>query len=228
MEKRKKSPVIWLTILLLAGVVLLLWRTGFFEVVGSVEGMRSYMTRFSPYSHVAFFLLQLFSVLLAPIPSNLSALAGALLFGMWPAFLLTMGAVFLGSFLVFQLARSLGRPFVERLVSERVSLRYLKIIQTKRDAFLVLAFLLPFFPDDLLCILAGLSDIPRGRFLAIVVLARPWGLLAASALGGGTLDIPPCGMAAIAVAAVLFFLVGMKYGDKLEETVLEYFKRKRD
>lgn len=227
MEKRKKSPVIWLTILLLAGVVLLLWRTGFFGVVGSVEGMQAYMTRFSPYSHVVFFLIQLFSVILAPIPSNLSALAGALLFGMWPAFFLTMGAVILGSVLVFQLARSLGQSFAERFVSERISDRYLRVIQTKRDAFLVLAFLLPFFPDDLLCILAGLTDIPLRRYLIIVALTRPWGLLVASALGGSVLTVPLPGMVAIGMAGILLFLLGMKYGDRLEEKVLDHFKRKK-
>lgn len=227
MKERKKSPVIWLTILLLAGVVLLLYQTGFFQIVGSVEGMRAYIERFSPYSHLIFFLIQLFSVILAPIPSNLSALAGALLFGMWPAFLMTMGAVILGSLLVFQLARSLGRPFVERFVSERISDRYLRVIQTKRDAFLVLAFLLPFFPDDLLCILAGLTDIPLRRYLIIVALTRPWGLLVASALGGSALAIPLPGMVVIGVAGILFFALGMKYGDRLEEKILSYFKQKK-
>ncbi len=50
--------------------------------------------------------------------------------------------------------------------------------------FLTLAFLFPFFPDDLLCILAGLSSLSFRCFAVIVLLARPWGLLFASALGG--------------------------------------------
>ena len=38
----------------------------------------------------------------------------------------------------------------------------------------------------MLCILAGLTNITLGRFAVIVLLTRPWGLLAASALGGAS------------------------------------------
>src|SRR5699024_12009379 len=62
-----------------------------------------------PYSHLCFFLVQLLSVVLAPIPSNVTALAGGVLFGTWPSFLMTFGAVALGSVLVFLLARGVGR-----------------------------------------------------------------------------------------------------------------------
>ena len=227
MKRREKHPALLLTLLLLAGLCLLLWRTGFFQAVRTAEGIQVYIERFSPYSQLVFFLLQFCSVILAPIPSNLSALAGAMLFGMWQAFLLTMAAVFLGSAAVFLLARSLGQPFAERLVSKRVSARYQELFRTKRDTFLALALLLPFFPDDLLCILAGLTDIPLGRYLVIVALTRPWGLLVASALGGSVVDIPLPAMAAIGVAGLLVFLLGMKYGDRLEEKILQGLKRRK-
>ncbi len=64
---------------------------------------------FLPYSHLCFFLIQFLSVILAPIPSNISALAGGVLFGTWVSFLLTFSAVTAGSLLVFSLARGLGR-----------------------------------------------------------------------------------------------------------------------
>ena len=79
-----------------------------------------------------------------------------MLFGMWPAFLLTAGAVVLGSAVVFWLARVLGHSFAGRFVSQKVSDKYLDLIRRKRDIFLVLVFLFPVFPDDLICILAGL------------------------------------------------------------------------
>ena len=52
-----------------------------FSALRSPETLRTYISRFAPYSHLTFFLLQLLSVVLAPIPSNVSALAGGLLFG---------------------------------------------------------------------------------------------------------------------------------------------------
>ena len=222
---RKKWPVILLLVLLLAGGGVLLWKSGLFAAFSSLEAMQSYIERFAPYSHLAYFFIQLLSVILAPIPSNITALAGGLLFGTWPAFLLTWGAVVLGSAAVFAAARRLGHRFVERVVSRSAISRYLEIIHRKQDVFLALAFLFPLFPDDVLCILAGLTDIPFRRFFLIALLTRPWGLLAASALGGSALSLPPWAMILLAAAGIAVFLICLKYGDRWEAKLLERFRK---
>ena len=166
-------------------------------------------------------------MILAPIPSNITAAAGGVLFGTWTAFLLTFAAVAAGSLLVFGLARALGRDFADRVVSRKLSDKYQDILRSKAPVFLTLAFLFPFFPDDMLCILAGLTDISFRRFTVIVLLARPWGLLFASALGGSTLGLSPWVMVPIALAGLALFLLGMKYGDRLEERLLARLKGRR-
>lgn len=211
--------------LLLVGGGFFLWHSGFFAAAGSQQSMQEYIQRFAPYSHLCFFLIQFLSVVLAPIPSNITALVGGVIFGTWISFFLTFAAVLAGSLLVFILARGLGQAFVTRIVGERVSAKYLDVIHAKTDIFLVLAFLFPFFPDDLLCILAGLTSISFRRFLLIVLFTRPWGLLFASALGGASFSIPPWGMALIGLAGVLLFLLGMKYGDRIEAAVLRKLRR---
>lgn len=223
--KRKGWLVLLAVVLLLAGGGVLLWRSGFFDALTSQQAMRDYIQRFAPYTHLCFFLIQFLSVLLAPIPSNITALAGGVLFGTWVSFLLTWAAVVLGSVLVFLLARYLGQSFVDRMVSQSVTSRYLEIIRRKQDVFLALVFLFPFFPDDLICILAGLTTIPFRRFLLITLLTRPWGLLVASALGGSALSIPLWAMALLAVAGIAVFLVCLKYGDRWETWLLERWKK---
>lgn len=225
MKQKKWLAGLLLALVLLGGGAWFLWRTGFFAAAGSLEGLQRYIEHFSPYSQLVFFVLQLVSVILAPIPSNLTAAAGGLLFGMWPAFFLTAGAVTVGSAVVFLLARVIGKPFVSRFVSEKISGKYLEIIQRKRDVFLILVFLFPFFPDDLICILAGLTDISMARFCVIVALTRHWGLLVACAVGGNAVAIPLWGMVIIGLAGLAVFLLGMKYGDRLEERFLARFRR---
>ncbi len=224
MKKRQKLLILAAVLLLLAGGGWFLYASGFFLAARSLDGLRAYIVHFAPYSQLAFFLVQLLSVILAPIPSNITAAAGGVLFGTWPAFLITYGAVAAGSLLVFWLARALGRDFADRLVSRRLSDKYQDVLRTKAPVFLVLAFLFPFFPDDMLCILAGLTDLSFCRFAVIVLLTRPWGLLFASALGGSTLDLPPWVMVPIGLAGLALFLLGMKYGDRLEESVLSRLK----
>ncbi len=226
MESKVGRIFLWaLTAAILGGSVWALYATGFFRAVGSAERMGEYIARSAPWSHLAFFGIQMASVVIAPIPSNITAAAGAYLFGLWPSFLLTWGAVALGSAAVFALARVLGQKFVSRFVSEKLSEKYLDVIRRKRDVFLLLAFLFPFFPDDILCILAGLTDIPFKRFLLLVAAARPWGLLVACMVGSATVAIPLWGMALLGIAGLALFLLAMKYGDRLEQAVMERLKR---
>ena len=227
-NKEKWILTLLLTVLLLGGIATLLWRTGFFQAVGSMDALQAYIQRWTPHSHVMFFLIQFASVVLAPIPSNITAVVGALLFGTVPAFLITAAAVISGSMVVFAVARVLGRDFADRVVNARLSDRYRTVIRTKRDSFLALAFLFPFFPDDILCILAGVTDIPPLRFFILVTLTRPWGLLVACVLGGSAMSIPWWGTALLVAAGVALFLLGMKYGDRIEDRVIQALRRRRE
>lgn len=226
MNERLKNCILWAAaILLLGGCVLGLYLTGFFEAASSPESIKAYIEASAPWSHLVFFFLQLVSSIVAPIPSNITALAGAILFGTIPAFLLTWAAVILGSLIVFSLARALGQDVVGRFVGRKMSARYLDVIRRKRDTFLFLAFLFPFFPDDILCILAGLTEISWKRFLSLCLVARPWGLLVSCAVGGSALEFPLWAMIALGAAGVAVFVLAMIYGDRIEEKLVEKFRR---
>lgn len=226
MSEKIQRRLLWaLTVAILGACLLGLYCTGFFQAAASREGLQRYIEACAPWSHLAFFGVQLASVIIAPIPSNITAAAGAFLFGMWPSFLLTWAAVALGSVIVFGVARALGKDFVSRIVSKKLSDKYLDVIQRKRDVFLALAFLFPFFPDDLLCILAGLTDIPFRRFALLALLTRPWGLLVSSMVGSSAVHIPLWGMALIGIAGAAAFLLAMRYGDKIQDRILEKLKK---
>ena len=218
MRARRIKIILLAVVLAILGACLWgLYHTGFFQAAGSEADLEAYIQGFAPWSHLAYFGIQLASVIVAPIPSNITAAVGAALFGMWPAFLLTFGAVAAGSLIVFALARGLGRGFVDRLVSRKMSEKYLDVIRRKRDVFLALAFLFPFFPDDVLCILAGLTDISFRRFAVLVLLS--------CAVGSSAVSIPLWGMALLGLAGLAVFLLSMKYGDRIEAAILEKLKK---
>ena len=194
MEGKKRARRIALAVLVvlaLAAGVFALYRNGWFERIGSVEELRALIDRAGAFAGIVFFLLQMLTVIIAPIPSNVTMMAGALALGFWQAMLLGIAAIWAGSMLMFLLARRLGHRAVQRWMDHGIMEKYLPVIEEKQDMFLFLTLLFPFFPDDMLCILAGLTSMPAGRFALIMLLARPWGLVFAALLGSGTLSLPP-------------------------------------
>ncbi|MCD8190614.1 MAG: VTT domain-containing protein [Clostridiales bacterium] len=184
---------------LLVGLSLFLWKTGALHSLKSVSDLRDFLADSAPWSHLVFFLLQLSSVIIAPIPSNLPAMAGGAGFGLGWGFLLTFLAVNIGSLITFSLARTLLHDWAMGVASRKLPPKYQDLIGRKRDSFLVMVFLFPFFPDDLICILAGLTDIPHRRFALIVLLTRHWGLFVASAMGASLFSLPTWALPLVAL-----------------------------
>ena len=128
-----------------------LWKTGVFERINSVDELREVISGAGAWAGVVYFFLQMMTVIVAPIPSNISMMAGALALGFWKAMILGVLAVVAGSMIVFLAARALGRNAIHRFLDKGVMDKYLPVIEEKQDMFLFLTMLFPFFPDDALC-----------------------------------------------------------------------------
>ena len=138
----------------------------------------------APYSHMVFFFIQFLSVIFAPIPSNITATAGAMFFGPMESFMITYLAVAIGSVSVFAFVRYFRRKLDQEKMNRKIGdSRYLKLLYEKPTLFLFIAFLLPVFPDDVICYLAGLTSIKPWLFALLIIIARPWGLAVASGVG---------------------------------------------
>ena len=209
----------------LAGCGYALWKTGVFERINSVEELREVISGAGAWAGVVYFFLQMMTVIVAPIPSNISMMAGALALGFWKAMILGVLAVVVGSMIVFLAARALGRNAIQRFLDKGVMDKYLPVIEEKQDMFLFLTMLFPFFPDDALCMLAGLTNISLGRFTAIMVLARPWGLIVAALMGSGSISLPIWAWAVIGVAGLFIFYFAMKYSAQIEEALLRFVRK---
>ena len=218
MTRRGRLRVVTFLLLVTAIAALAVWfehahgPTAWREVFSSRESVRAFVGQFDPYGPIAFFMLQLTAVIVAPIPGNVVALAGGALFGLWIGFVLSTGALIVGSSIAFGLARFYGRPLVERLVPKRIIDKYLDHIAQRHFVLLFGAFLLPFFPDDALSFVSGLSSLRFPVFLALVVIGRPLGMFVANLIGAGLLVVPWWGWVAIAIgsAAGLYLLYRMR------------------
>jgi LPXTG-motif cell wall-anchored protein len=133
----------------------------------------------------AFMLMQVAQVVIAPLPGQVSGLIGGFLFGPWLGLLYTVIGSFIGFWIVFVLARRLGRPFVERFVKTETLEKFDGLLSRRGPFVLFLIYLLPAFPDDVISFIAGLTRIPIRTLLLVSVAGRLPGYLVLSFAGDG-------------------------------------------
>jgi uncharacterized membrane protein YdjX (TVP38/TMEM64 family) len=143
------------------------------------EGIYSNTDKFSrflealgPYSPAVFVIFQTLQVIAAPFPGELTGVAGGYVYGAKIGFLLSTLGLSLGSWVAFELASVLGRPFVERFVAADVLHKFDFLTTNAGAAICFLLFLFPGFPKDYLCYLLGLSRMRLRTFLMVSIIGR--------------------------------------------------------
>ncbi|MDR2046323.1 MAG: VTT domain-containing protein [Clostridiales bacterium] len=169
----KLSIVLYVTGIFICAAMIGLAYSGLFGMLGGLTDaeLREYLER-SSVPRLLFILLQFLQVTFIPIPSAVSTVAGALAFG-WESLFLTLIGVFIGSFLAFGFGRWFGEKVVVWIVGSETLDKYHKYAKGKDKTLLFLMFLLPFFPDDALCILSGFTDMKFRTFVLMMCVSRP-------------------------------------------------------
>ena len=203
-----------LVILLLLGALLglyfLLRALGILSI--TEEEFRAYIAGFGAWAPLAFILATFLQVTFIPIPSTVTVLGGSYLFGAVPSFFYSYIGLLLGSFFAFFLGRALGKRAVYRLSGDPQRVDALLLRARDRElVVLFFMFLLPAFPDDLLCLVAGLLPISFPAFLLMQLLTRALSVGATLLFFSGEV-IPfsgwgiPVILSVLALAALLFVL----------------------
>lgn len=146
----------------------------------SVESFRSYMEQFGIFAPILLVLIQAVQVVLPVLPGFFGCAVGSLMFGAGVSFWCNYIGIAAGSIIAFFLARRYGMPLVQALFPMEKYRKWSGWISKSKayTAMLFLAMLLPLFPDDYLCYLTGVSGMKAKRFIWIILLGKPWCILA--------------------------------------------------
>jgi len=121
---------------------------------------------------VLLFGLLVLQVFLAIIPGHALMLAGGYIYGFTASFVITTLSTILGSQIAFLIARRFGRRVIYRLASPRVIERWDGLAAGQGGLFYFFTFVLPIFPSDLMCYVAGLGKVSPWRFFVANILGR--------------------------------------------------------
>lgn len=165
--------------------------------------------------------LQLLQTVIAPIPGGLVGTIGGLIFGWWGIIWTTIGAT-IGAAIVFYISRRFGRSLVEKLAKKETLDKVDFIIGKRAGLILFLIFLIPGLPDDVVCYVAGLTDVPLKRLVAVFAIGRLPAVIVNNYFGmglNGEADIRIVGLISVAAVIILAILY------KQQEKILQLLRR---
>lgn len=169
----------WIQAITVLGIMVSIWMAFYIKAnpdVFAVGGEFQYfLQQLGIFGPIIFIAIQIIQVLYPVIPGGLTCVIGHVLFGPLMGFVYNTTGIFIGSVIAFLLARRYGEVFVKSFVSDQVYDKYIGYLDCGKffERFLAGAFILPGFPDDFLCMVAGMSKMSLKKFIWITLLTKP-------------------------------------------------------
>ncbi len=224
-----KLTVITLGLMALILIVLYFLKiSGFLDKIDSVESLRKYVASFGYMAILIYVIMNVLQVVVLPIPGFIAIATGVALFGALKTAIYSFIGIVIGSLIAFFIGRVLGSKVVVWLIGEKALTKWEKSIKNKDKLILTFMFLFPFFPDDVLCFVAGLSSMSTGYFVVMILICRIISVLTTAYSVNGSL-IPYntwWGLSVWAVIIILTIILTVhlyKNSDKIDK----YFKKIR-
>jgi len=181
--------------------------------------LKGIILSYGPYSPLAFILVQVLQVVVAPIPGGAIEFLGGYMFGVKAGFFYSMVGLLLGSCLAFSLARIFERWALEKFVSQENRKKFDYLIGHEGVILGFLLFLIPGFPKDALCYILGLTPMHWGIFLIISTIGRIPGTLMATLQGAKAFDHQYKIFLILLGISVLIILVFYIYREEIHQSI---------
>lgn len=235
----RKSETVFkfmLTGIVLAAFLLLMLfifqATGLMDKIGTVEKLRKLVESTGAWAPLIFIVIQFLQVVILPIPGTLTVGAGVLLFGPLKTSLYSLAGIFAASLVAFWIGRHLGYKAAAWIVGKEDLDKWLQKVKGKDRVVLSAMFLLPVFPDDILCFVAGLSTMSWRFFIVIQLIARTISVFVTSfSLNGNIIPYNTWWgiliWCLIGIAVIALFVLLYRKGEKIEKWFFDLFHKKK-
>ena len=207
----KTSMIINLALCVFTMLYVTLCNSKLLYIFSSIDLMKKFILSTEEKGIFIYILIQVLQVVFVPIPAAVIAIVGSLIYGpILGAIYCTIG-ILLGSYISYGIGKTFGFKIVSWVVGYDNAIKYSNILAKRGVFFLSIAFLLPLFPDDILCLVAGISTMKFSTFFIITTLTRPIGVIFMCIFGSGQI-IPYSGWGLVVwgiiiIAAISFIIL---------------------
>lgn len=143
-----------------------------------LANLPEFIMQYKGYAAAVLTGIQILQVIICIIPGQPIQLAASYLFGVLKGYLISIGGAFIGAFIAFYIARALGKDSLEAIFGEeKVNDYHRKLNSGKGLTAVLLIYLIPGVPKDLVAYVAGISDMRLRPFLIVSTIGRSPGML---------------------------------------------------
>ncbi len=149
-----------------------------------LANLPEFIMQYKGYAAAVLTGIQILQVIICIIPGQPIQLAASYLFGVLKGYLISIGGAFIGAFIAFYIARALGKDSLEAIFGEeKVNDYHRKLNSGKGLTAVLLIYLIPGVPKDLVAYVAGISDMRLRPFLIVSTIGRSPGMLGSLLIG---------------------------------------------
>ncbi|MDP4144563.1 MAG: TVP38/TMEM64 family protein [Bacillota bacterium] len=140
--------------------------------------IKKFILSFGSFSVLVFIIIQAIQVIAFFIPGEIIQVAGGYIYGIWTGAMLSFIGITLGSAIAYLLAGKYGKPLVKRLISNKKLMFYENILNFgKSKAAVLVLYIIPGFPKDILVYICGLTNMKLRDFLLLSSVGRLPGII---------------------------------------------------
>jgi uncharacterized membrane protein YdjX (TVP38/TMEM64 family) len=202
-----KTKNIFIAIVLLA--VIMFYRqpiSNLLHTISDQEAVSAYLQGYGVWGPLVLFVLMVAQVFVAIIPGHALMVTAGYVYGMTGLFVIIASTI-LGSQIAFFIARQYGRSLIYKLASPQIIERWDGMARNQGIMFYFFTFVLPIFPSDLMCYVAGLGKITARRFLVANALGRTVVAIGITIIGMYGLN-PPLAFWLVFIGGMLALFIG--------------------
>ncbi len=143
--------------------------------VADISSLKQLIEDSNQYGFLTFLLIEILLFVLfcfVPVLNTALVALGCVLFGARISFFISWFASIVSSFVLFFLGDKFGEKLAIKLIGKEELEHAQDLVDSKSKLLLPIVFSIPIFPDDAICIVAGMTKMKFSFFIIITIIFR--------------------------------------------------------
>lgn len=119
-----------------------------------------------------YFIICFLQPIILPLPEPVTIVGGSSVLGPLKGALIGFCGTTIGIIVMFLIAKFASRNIINKIVNEKKLDKFNRYIQKNDTLIIIMLFILPILPDEVICIGAGLAKLNSYKFIGIAAISK--------------------------------------------------------